>query len=71
SWKKLGLTGTEEVTIDGVEDLQPQQQVSATIKMSDGTLKKISLLCRIDTADEMGYFKNGGILHYVIRNLAA
>ncbi len=71
SWKQLGLTGEEEVTIDGVEDLKPQQTVSATIKMADGSEKKVALLCRIDTADEMDYFTNGGILHYVIRNLAA
>ncbi|MEM9421356.1 MAG: aconitate hydratase AcnA [Pseudomonadota bacterium] len=71
SWASLGLTGDEEVTIHGVETLEPQQELEATIKMPDETEKKIALLVRIDTADELDYYRNGGILHYVIRNLAA
>ncbi len=71
SWKSLGLTGDEEVTIHGVETLEPQQELKATITMADGSTKDITLLARIDTADELDYYKNGGILHYVIRKLAA
>ncbi|MEM0928305.1 MAG: aconitate hydratase AcnA [Pseudomonadota bacterium] len=71
SWKSLGLTGDEEVTIHGVETLEPQQELKATITMGDGATKEITLLARIDTADELDYYKNGGILHYVVRNLAA
>ncbi|MEO1657413.1 MAG: aconitate hydratase AcnA [Pseudomonadota bacterium] len=71
SWKSLGLTGDEEVTIHGVETLEPQQELKATITMGDGSTKEITLLARIDTADELDYYKNGGILHYVIRKLAA
>ncbi|MEM6650540.1 MAG: aconitate hydratase AcnA, partial [Pseudomonadota bacterium] len=71
SWKSLGLTGEEEVTIHGVETLQPQQELKATIKMADGSSKDITLLARIDTADELDYYRNGGILHYVVRKLAA
>ena len=71
SWQSLGLTGEEDVTIHGVETLEPQQELKATITMADGTTKGITLLARIDTADELDYYKNGGILHYVIRKLAA
>ena len=71
SWKSLGLDGTEEVTIHGVETLEPQQTLKAEIRMADGEVKEIELLARIDTADELEYFRHGGILQYVIRNLAA
>ncbi|MEM7739415.1 MAG: aconitate hydratase AcnA [Pseudomonadota bacterium] len=70
-WQSLGLTGDEEITIHGVETLEPQQELRATITMGDGAKKEITLLARIDTADELEYYKNGGILHYVIRKLAA
>jgi aconitate hydratase len=45
--------------------------MSAEITMADGGKKNVPLLCRIDTLDELDYFKNGGILQYVLRNLAA
>ena len=44
---------------------------NAEIIYADGTKKNVPLLCRIDTLDELEYFKNGGILHYVLRQLAA
>lgn len=71
SWASLGLSGDEEITIAGIENLEPRQDVGVTIKFADGSTKEISVLARIDTADELDYFKNGGILHYVIRKLAA
>ncbi|MEM9233862.1 MAG: aconitate hydratase, partial [Pseudomonadota bacterium] len=71
SWQSLGLTGEEDVTIHGVETLKPQEELKATITMTDGGTKEITLLARIDTADELDYYRNGGILHYVIRKLAA
>ncbi|MEM1381760.1 MAG: aconitate hydratase AcnA [Pseudomonadota bacterium] len=71
SWAGLGLTGEEEVTIHGVETMEPQQTLRADITMADGTVHNIDLLSRIDTADELDYYRNGGILHYVIRKLAA
>ena len=71
SWSSLGLEGDEEVTIHGVETLEPQQELKATITYGNGSTKEITLLARIDTADELDYYKNGGILHYVIRKLAA
>jgi aconitate hydratase len=45
--------------------------MEAEITYSDGKVKKVPILCRIDTLDEIEYFKNGGILHYVLRDLAA
>ncbi len=45
-------------------------ETTAEITMADGTKKEISILCRIDTLDELEYVRNGGILHYVLRNLA-
>jgi aconitate hydratase len=72
SWQTLGLKGNEQVTIRGLHgDLKPRQRMIAEIVGSDGTLKRVPLLCRIDTLDELEYFKNGGILQYVLRHLAA
>jgi aconitate hydratase len=70
SWQGLGITGEEKVTIEGIETIEPQQTLKATIAFADGSTKDISLRCRIDTEDELSYYLNGGILHYVLRNLA-
>jgi aconitate hydratase len=71
SWKSLGLKGDEQVTIRGLQgEIKPRQKLIAEIVMGDGTLKRVPLLCRIDTVDELDYFKNGGILQYVLRHLA-
>ena len=70
-WKTLGIKGDEIVTIEGLDHLQPRQKVVAKVTFDDGTVKQVPLLCRIDTADEMDYFRNGGILQYVLRDLAA
>ncbi|MEO0637427.1 MAG: aconitate hydratase AcnA [Pseudomonadota bacterium] len=69
NWQDLGISGAETVDIAGLDALEPRQDVEATITYSDGSQKTITLLCRIDTADEMDYYRNGGILHYVLRNL--
>jgi aconitate hydratase len=45
--------------------------MTATLTMADGQVQNVPLLCRIDTLDELDYYKNGGILHYVLRQLAA
>ena len=72
SWQSLGLTGDETVTITGLEgDLQPLSEVPCRIDFADGTSKEISLKCRIDTAIEKEYIEHGGVLHYVLRDLAA
>ncbi len=63
---------TRQVTIRGLHgDLKPRQRLMCEIVGADGTLKRVPLLCRIDTYDELDYFKNGGILQYVLRHLAA
>ncbi len=72
SWQTLGLKGDESVTIHGLgADLKPRQMMEMSITSADGSVKKVPLLCRIATLDELEYFKNGGILHYVLRQLAA
>jgi aconitate hydratase len=72
SWKSLGLKGDEEVTILGLgESLRPRQMMEAEIKFAGGAVKKVPLLCRITTLDELDYFNNGGILPYVLRQLVA
>jgi aconitate hydratase len=69
--KSLGLTGDETVTITGLAGgLEPRQEVTAKIEYADGSTKEIRLLCRIDTGVEKTYVENGGVLHYVLRNLA-
>jgi aconitate hydratase len=71
SWASLGLKGDETVTIQGLAgDLKPRQRLEAEITSPDGSVKRVPLICRIDTLDELDYFKNGGILQYVLRQLA-
>ena len=72
SWQSLGLKGDETVTIRGLSgDLKPRQRLEAEVTSADGSVKTVPLVCRIDTLDELEYFRNGGILHYVMRQLAA
>ncbi|MGV6903851.1 MULTISPECIES: aconitate hydratase AcnA [unclassified Brucella] len=71
SWQSLGLKGDEIVTIEGLADVRPRQRVEASITYADGTVKKVPLICRIDTLDELDYVKNGGILQTVLRDLVA
>jgi len=71
SWQTLGLKGDEIVTIEGLADVRPRQKVDASITYADGSVKKVPLICRIDTLDELDYMKNGGILQTVLRDLAA
>ncbi len=69
--KSLGLKGDAEISITGLEgDLKPLSEVPATIRHADGREKTIALKCRIDTAIEKEYVEHGGVLHYVLRNLA-
>ncbi|MFT6887902.1 MAG: aconitate hydratase [Paracoccaceae bacterium] len=71
SRKSLKLTGDETVSIGGLAgDLKPRSIVQATITRPDGTVETIDLLCRIDTEIEIEYVEHGGVLHYVLRNLA-
>ncbi len=68
--KSLGLKGDETVSIHGLDTIQPLQEVPCSITYADGSEKTITLKCRIDTAPEIEYIENGGVLHYVLRNLA-
>ncbi|CAM4494064.1 MAG: Aconitate hydratase A [Legionella sp.] len=68
--KTLELTGDERISIDVSESLAPGAMVNVTIERANGKSEQIQALCRIDTADELEYYKNGGILQYVLRNIA-
>ncbi|UDF03797.1 aconitate hydratase AcnA [Asticcacaulis sp. AND118] len=70
-WQKLGLTGEEIVTIRGLENVQPRQELIVELfRASDGKVARFPVRCRIDTPTELEYFKNGGVMPYVLRNLA-
>ncbi|MEM7295583.1 MAG: aconitate hydratase AcnA [Pseudomonadota bacterium] len=68
--RTLELKGDETVSIHGLQGVQPLQEVPCTITRADGSTKEITLKCRIDTGVEVEYIENGGVLHYVLRNLA-
>jgi aconitate hydratase len=68
--KSLKLTGGESVSISGLDAIKPLQEVPCTIVYADGTEKTIQVKCRIDTAIEIEYIEHGGVLHYVLRDLA-
>ena len=67
----LGLTGDDSFTITGIADIKPRQTVTVEVTRPDGSTFSFDTLCRIDTANEVEYYMNGGILHYVLRKLAA
>jgi aconitate hydratase len=72
SWQTLGIRGDEKITIRGLTgEIKPHQRFIMEVVASDGALKRVPVLCRIDTFEELDYFKNGGILQYVLRHLAA
>ena len=68
--KTLELKGDETIDILGLENLSPRMDLDMVIRRANGTTDKVSLLCRVDTRDEVRYYQNGGILHYVLRNMA-
>ncbi len=70
TWQSLGLKGDETVTLAGIADIKPGQWIEADITYASGETRAVPLRARIDTFDELDYFKNGGILHYVLRSLA-
>jgi aconitate hydratase len=68
--KKLNLVGSELINVNEIEKgINPSDKVELEIKYSSGEIKKIETLCRIDTKNELEYYKNGGILQYVLRNM--
>ena len=70
SRKSLGLDGTETLDVVGLEaGLRPRMRLTARFKRAGGKTEEVALLCRIDTAEEVGYYRHGGILHFVLRQL--
>ncbi|WP_339737515.1 aconitate hydratase AcnA [uncultured Maricaulis sp.] len=70
SWEGLGMTGDESVNILGVAEIEPRALMTVEVTFPDGTVKTASVRARIDTENELEYYRDGGILHYVLRNLA-
>lgn len=66
----LKLTGKERININLTDSLSAQDILKMIITREDGAVEEVEVLCRIDTLNELEYYKNGGILHYVLRNLA-
>ncbi len=66
----LNLDGTETIDIIGLDDLAPRMDLTMVIHRPGGLTQEVPLLCRVDTADEVEYYKNGGILQYVLRQMA-
>ncbi|MDC0350763.1 aconitate hydratase AcnA [Candidatus Pelagibacter sp.] len=68
--KNLNLIGSELISVLEIENgVNPSDEVSIEIKYASGDIKKVKTLCRIDTKNELEYYKNGGILQYVLRNM--
>ena len=70
SYHSIGLTGFEVFDIEGIaDDLTPRKKITVTALSQDGSKKNFSVLCRIDTPNEVDYYKHDGILQYVLRSL--
>ncbi|WP_417533959.1 aconitate hydratase AcnA [Marinobacterium stanieri] len=67
--KALGLTGEEEISLKGLAELSPRQELKLEIGYPDGRTEQVDVRCRIDTGNELAYFQHGGILHYVLRRM--
>ncbi|MGH7185598.1 MAG: aconitate hydratase, partial [Pseudomonadota bacterium] len=70
SWQSLSLKGDETVSLKGLSEIKPMQWLEADITYASGETRAVPLRAAIDTFDELDYFRNGGILHYVLRSLA-
>ena len=71
TWQSLGLKGDENVDITGLGALAPKQVIDVTVTAGDGKAQSFKARLRIDTLNELEYFRHGGLLSYVLRNLAA
>jgi aconitate hydratase len=70
SWKSLGLTGFEEYDIEGIaEELKPKKKLTVTARKSNGETIRFNVIARLDTEIEVEYYKNGGIMQYVLRKM--
>ncbi|WP_457807518.1 aconitate hydratase AcnA [Kushneria sp. EE4] len=65
----LGMTGDETISISGLTDLTPGASVKVAVTFADGNTRELDALCRIDTVNELEYYRHGGILHYVLRSM--
>jgi aconitate hydratase A / 2-methylisocitrate dehydratase len=68
--KSLGITGEEIIDILGLENLSPGVELTLVIHRAEGKVEQVPALCRVDTMDEVSYYRHGGILHYVLRGMA-
>jgi len=68
--KSLGITGEELIDITGISDIKPRMDLSLVIHRPNGKMDTVPVTCRIDTVDEVAYYRHGGILHYVLRGMA-
>jgi aconitate hydratase len=71
SAQSLGITGDETIEVTGMSDIRPQQELTLVIRKANGSERRITVKSRIDTAIEVDYYKHGGILPYVLRELLA
>jgi aconitate hydratase len=71
SWQSLKLDGSESISISGLTVLTPRSKVTVKVVRPDGRIEEFVTRCRIDTVNELDYYRHGGILHYVLRNLVA
>ena len=69
--ESLGITGDEEISILGMDEIRPQQELTLAIKRKDGSIRNVTVKSRIDTAIEVDYYQHGGILPYVLREILA
>ena len=69
--KSLGLDGTEEFDVELKDDMLPQQKIKVTVKKDGKEVKTFEALSRIDTPVEIEYYRNGGILHTVLKNMSS
>jgi aconitate hydratase len=70
TWASLGLVGDETVSIEGINDIAPRKQMDVTITRADGSVVTAPVISRIDTANELDYYFSGGIMQFVLRQLA-
>ncbi len=68
--KRLGITGEETVDITGLQEIRPRMELSLVLHRPDGKTETVPVICRIDTLDEVAYYRHGGILPYVLRGMA-
>jgi aconitate hydratase len=68
--KRLGITGAETIDLVGIERLSPRMELTLRVHRPNGTVDEAPVLCRVDTMDEVAYYRHGGILHYVLRGMA-